>query len=104
MPDSAKRGARAYTPAENLVFRRIGDEGVLVPTTGQAAIEGKLFAVNELGVLIWDLLVKGVDRVEMVRTITDAYEIDEAHAASDLDQFLEELAAAGCLDTPKACP
>jgi hypothetical protein len=91
-------------PAENLVFRRIGDEGVLVPTTGQAATSGKLFAVNELGALIWELLTEGAEPAEIVRTITNTFEVDEVQAALDLDRFLDQLAAAGCLMVTESRP
>ena len=86
-----------YVPADNIVFRRIGDEGVLVPTVGQLAVEGKLFAVNELGALIWGLLCKGIEPARIAQEITETYNVEQAEALADLGSFIEDLVAAGCL-------
>jgi hypothetical protein len=55
-------------------------------------------AVNRTGAAIWPALMSGADREELVRRLTETFDVSEEHAATDLDAFLAELAAQDLLE------
>jgi Coenzyme PQQ synthesis protein D (PqqD) len=57
-------------------------------------------AVNSTGAAIWPTLVSGADRQELVRRLTQTFDVSEERAAVDLDAFLAELAEQDLLDSP----
>jgi hypothetical protein len=80
----------------------VGEEGVLVPIIGEAAREGELFAVNEVGAFIWERLCESQDVAEIVRQVVERFEVEEARAARDVEVFLAQLLDAGCVGTSGA--
>jgi hypothetical protein len=89
-------GGRPITLNPEVVFRRIGEEAVLVPVRGESAVEGELFALNEVGAFIWERLAEGVLPDAIAQRIAEVFDVDVLQANEDLDRFLHELVAAGC--------
>ncbi len=89
---------KRYKRAPDIIFRRIGDESVLVPAGGGAITEGRLFLLNEVGAFIWDLLEEMDDPELLAAKMVDNFEVDTPQAGMDLQTFLEELMEAGCVD------
>jgi hypothetical protein len=56
-------------------------------------------AINRTGAAIWPALVSGADREELVRRITETFDVPEERAAADLDAFLAELAEHDLLES-----
>jgi len=78
-------------PTGNFVFRKIGDETILVPVRAGVSELDSLFTFNEVGAVIW----KGVETRSSVREIVTAvqaeFEIEPHSAQSDVFEFLEVL-------------
>jgi len=78
-------------PNGNFVFRKIGDETILVPVKAGVSELDSLFTFNEVGTVIW----KGVENRSSVREIVTAvqaeFEIAPDSAQSDVFEFLEVL-------------
>jgi hypothetical protein len=55
-------------------------------------------AVNRTGTVIWPLLVDGATREELAAQLAGRYEIDQATAERDIDQFVSTLSERGLLD------
>jgi hypothetical protein len=49
------------------------------------------FAVNATGAVIWQALIDGASRDELVSRVREAFPVDEEVAAKDLDAFLAAL-------------
>ena len=47
--------------------------------------------LNKLGVFLWEKLTDGCTMDELVKAVTDKYDIDEATAAKDIEAFVESL-------------
>jgi hypothetical protein len=83
---------------EDLMLRNILGEWIVVPM-GERLLEfNGMIKVNESGAFIWKFLEKGAEREEIIAAMLEEYEIDEAAAAAELDEFIETLSKAGVLE------
>ena len=55
-------------------------------------------SANPAGAVVWQALVEGATRDELLARILEQYEVEEGVAARDLDGFLGELARLGLLE------
>jgi hypothetical protein len=73
------------------VLRQIGDDYIIVPV-GQAALSfNGMITVNETGAFLWEQLVKGTNKEELLRTMVETYEVTREEAERDIDEFLDVL-------------
>ena len=69
---------------ENFVLRQVADSCVVV-AVGAASVDfNGMLTLNESGALL--------------AALTSEYDVDEAQAARDIDEFLSSLRSAGCLE------
>lgn len=83
---------------KNFALRRVAGTYMVLPL-GQATVsfEGML-KLNESGALLWNALKNGADLDGLVNTLTAEYEVSEAQARTDVQEFLDKLALVGCLE------
>lgn len=82
---------------ENFVLRQVAGSYVVV-AVGAASVDfNGMLTLNDSGALLWRTLEGGADRAALLATLTSEYDVDEAQAARDLDEFLSSLRSAGCL-------
>lgn len=55
-------------------------------------------SANPAGALVWQALVEGATREELLAQVLEEFEVDHEVAARDLDGFLAELAKLGLLE------
>ena len=83
---------------ENFVLRQVAGSYVAV-AVGAASVDfNGMLTLNESGALLWHALEHGADRAALVAALTSEYEVDEAQAARDTDEFLKRLLEASCLE------
>lgn len=76
---------------KELVKRNIAGDVILVPI-GSATAEIKgLITLNEAAELIWDALPEANSAADLVKVITDVYDVDDATAEQDVSALLEKL-------------
>jgi hypothetical protein len=46
---------------------------------------------NTTGAFLWDLFEKGIEKEEMIRLVTEEYEIDNDTAEADIESFFTTL-------------
>ena len=68
-------------------YRAVGEEGVLVHLEN-----GQVIVVNEVGLFIIGQLDVPRTRNELVRAISQEFEVTEKQAVSDIELYLAELA------------
>lgn len=79
-------------PAPRVLEQRVGNEIVLVhPETNQ------IYALNETGARLWELLRTHSTSAELVRGLLDEFDGDEAEVEQEVDRLLTELAGHGLL-------
>ena len=81
-----------------VVLRRIGEDRLLVPVSGDVARENCVFPINETGEFIWKGLTQGrpLDEIAVALSIEFAVEKDAARA--DCREFAEKLLAHGLIE------
>lgn len=75
----------------NLVHRTIADEHILVPTGESALTYNGVFVLTEIGAIIWDMLVQGKEKEDIISALKDEYDVEEATLLADYNEFIEKL-------------
>ncbi len=77
------------SPHDHIVFTEFDDtEGVLVDLNSK-----RYYTLNETAMIIWRGLEQRRTREEIIREITDAYDVTPEHAAQSLDKLVATLRA-----------
>lgn len=80
------------------VLRQMAGRNIVVKLDGEAP-EGKgVFALNDSGAFIWNLLKSGADESRLLRAVRETYEVDEKQAMADVAEFIERLRLLNALE------
>jgi hypothetical protein len=82
---------------DDLLWARVGDEVVVLDQRTDMYL-----GINDTGAVLWDLLVTGCRRGELVDRIVSRWGVSEDQAAGDVDDFLRGLRAEALLDEDDA--
>ena len=82
---------KVYRPSEQIVTRKIADETILVPISGDLANMQQIFTVNEVGASIWTLLDGKKSLNEIKQALLHEFEIKEQQLAADILDFIKQL-------------
>lgn len=83
--------------SSDFILREIAGDYILIPTGDTILQFNGLITLNEVGVSLWNLLQKDVTFEALVTAILGEYEVDEATAREDIQEFLESLKKGGIL-------
>ncbi|MBO5065216.1 MAG: PqqD family protein [Clostridia bacterium] len=86
-----------YKLKDGFVVRKIGGRIVAVPVGRQTSEIHGMIALTESAELLWNTLKNGAEENELVKIITDTYDVDEEKAAEDVKRFLQGLEEQGAL-------
>jgi hypothetical protein len=84
---------RLFKKSDAIVFRKIGDEYVLVPIRQGGGDLESLYTLNETAARIWELLDGTVKGTEIRDKITEEFDVTPEEAEKDLVHHLRELAS-----------
>jgi hypothetical protein len=88
---------KVFLKSDQVVYRKIADEMLLVPIRGKLADMQRIFALNPAAEYIWDRL----DGTHCVQDIRDQllaeFDVEPAQAEADLLEFLDELQQAALI-------
>ena len=84
---------RLFKKRDAIVFRKIGDEYVLVPIRQGGGDLESLYTLNETAARIWELLDGTVKGTEIRDKITEEFDVTPEQAEKDLVHHLRELAS-----------
>ena len=76
---------------KELIKREIAGDTILVPVGSGVYDSNGLFALNELGSFIWNLLPEADDEEDILKAILEEYEVSREQAQVDLQEFLDKL-------------
>ena len=80
------------------VVRTVAGESVVV-AVGEASKNLKGYIkLNDSGRTLWDKLVDGAEKEELLGAILSEYKVDEQTARADIDRFIEILKGANILE------
>lgn len=80
-----------YSHSPNIVTRKTGNEYILVPMANNIADMNSVYTLNESGAFIWELIDGKRNTEDIIRALTEEYDIDNDAAAKDVFSFLENM-------------
>ncbi len=83
------------TKDKKLVTRSIGGETLIVPVKSGVADLECIYALNEMGSRIWELLDERTPVKKIVEKICSEYDVTPEQATQDISELLSSLEAAG---------
>jgi hypothetical protein len=85
------------TKDKNLATRSIGGETLIVPVRKGIADLECIYALNEVGSRIWELLDERTSVRKIVEAVCSEYDVTQQEAARDIGDLLSSLEAAGLI-------
>ena len=83
---------------ENLVLRQVADTWTVLPLGRDIINFDGMITLNETGAMLWKLLENGAEKADLVKAVTDEYDVSQTEADADIDEYIEKLTKAGCLE------
>lgn len=83
---------------ENFVIRQVADTWVVLPLGAATLNFDGMLTLNQSGVLLWQALEKGCSKEELTQVLLAEYDVSREEASADVQEFLNTLVQAGCLD------
>ena len=76
---------------EGFILRKVGGSNVIVPTGNETNEFNGMITTNDTGAFIFEKLQSGMNSDEIVKTITEEFEIDSETATKDVEKFIEKM-------------
>ena len=84
--------------SKDVVFRKIGDEYILVPIVRSAADIESMFNLNETGAEVWER-INGTKKIsDIVEELKAEYESENSRIESDVMSFVHEMVGAKLIE------
>lgn len=86
-----------FRPSPDVVFRRVGEEAVLVPLRQNVGNLDWVYTLSPVAAHVWQLLdgVRPLD--DLVAAVCDEFDVEPAVAAADVTELLDSLREAGLI-------
>lgn len=84
--------------SNKFVLRQVAGNWVVLPLSDATVNFNGMIKLNESGVLLWRLLEQGKDREALADMLTTVYDVSREIALEDVDEFLNKLSRAGCIE------
>jgi hypothetical protein len=83
--------AKVYRKSDSIVFRKIGDEFILVPIRQNVGDLDSIYTLNETAARIWELIdgEKSLDEIKSM--MIEEFDVTPAEAEKDLIEHLQQL-------------
>ena len=76
---------------ENYMLRKVADCYVVVPIGAAVAEFNGMINLNEVGAFLWQKLESETTFEEVLASMLEEYDVEEAVASGDLRRFIKEL-------------
>lgn len=86
---------------EQFVLREISGEYVILPMGKTSPDMNRLITLNEIQAYLWQMLQEETGFDDLLRQIVEVYDVSEAAAGEDIQEFLEILTEGGMLEEPE---
>lgn len=79
-------------------LRNFADKWMAVSVNDNADKSNLFITLNDSGAFVWSLLQNDVSYDDVLKAITEKYDVDEETSKADFDLFLSKIRNAGILD------
>lgn len=76
---------------DGFILRKVAGSFVAVAVGEQAVNFNAMVTTNETGAFLWEKLKNDTTEEELLKAITDEYDVDEETAKADISDFLQKL-------------
>jgi hypothetical protein len=83
--------AKVYFKSDSVVFRKIGDEFILVPIRHNVGDLDSIYTLNETAARIWELIDGKRNLHEIKNMMLEEFDVTPAGAENDLIEHLQQL-------------
>lgn len=83
---------------KNFALRQVASTWVVLPLAEATVDFNGMLTLNESGALLWRTLEQGSDREGLADALTAEYDVAREQALTDVDEFLNKLLRAGCIE------
>ncbi|MCI9126278.1 MAG: PqqD family protein [Eubacterium sp.] len=83
---------------EGFILKKMGTQAVVIAIGSASKVFNGMVKLNETGELMWEKLVEGATREELIAAILEVYEVEEEVAQKDVDRFIEKLKKPGIIE------
>lgn len=83
---------------DDIIMTPMGDDWVAVPTGEASEVLHGIVRINATAKLLWDGLEQNLGEQELVKLLTDHYDVSESTAAQSVARILGELKGAGLIE------
>ena len=80
---------------ENVIYRCIADEHILIPVGSEAMDTNGLFVLTETGAIVWEKLTEEKSVDEIVAAICMEYDAEDSVVRADVESLIAKLLEAG---------
>ena len=98
MRPDGKEVREVYKKKDDIVFRRVAGETILVPISGRLADMQRIFALNPVGEFIWDEIDGSRALQQISEDIQSNFDAGREEADADLEAFITELLKEGLIE------
>jgi hypothetical protein len=82
---------KVYSKSDSIVFRKIGDEFILVPIRHNVGDLDSIYTLNETAARIWELIDGKRSLLEIKSMMVEEFDVPVAEAEKDLIEHLQQL-------------
>lgn len=83
---------------KGFMMRKIQDTAVVVPFGEDSVDFNNIMNLNETGAFIWSKLEDGAEEEDVIKAMLSVYDVDEAVAKKDFNEFVALLRQNNLLD------
>ncbi len=91
MPVNTREFEKRWSPSEHVITRKISDETILVPISGNLANMQRIFTINEVGASVWAMMDGKKTEKEIRKALQQVFDVGEDQLDKDLLDFIEQL-------------
>ena len=80
------------------VLRNVADTWVVLSMGDSTVDFDGMLTLNESGVILWKAMENGCEKSDLVKALTDEYDVSEDVALADVEIFINKLISVGCIE------
>jgi hypothetical protein len=89
--------AASFRPSPDVVFRRVGEEAVLVPLAQNVGNLEWVYTLSAVAARVWQLLDEAHSVADLVAVVCEEYDVEPDVATADVNELLSSLSEAGLI-------
>lgn len=82
---------KVYSKNNEVIFRKIADEYILVPITRKVGNLESIYTLNDVSARIWELIDGKKTAQDLIQSITQEFSVTFQEAQKDIMQLLSQL-------------